>query len=351
MGSEHRPRAGLGSPADRTVRFDEFWDRSLYDEDTGFYTANGGAAGRRASFVTSPELGALFGRLVAALADREWHRLGQPDPFWLVDAGAGPGGLTRSVVYAEPECRAALRVLLVERSARQRRAHTELCEWALLRGVQVESVGHMPDLLPAGLIVANELLDNLAARWCRVVRTRDDATEVEECWVDGNNRPCWLPAPDVAVPPGLGAGDSFPLQTAARHWIIAACRSLGSGRVVAVDYGVRHTADYAGRDGWMRTYAHQAVGTDPFASPGRHDLTADVAFDQLPDPSLIRTQAEALQDWGIEQFVSDATAVVDERAAIGDLRWARARSVVSEAESLCEPAGLGGFLVGEWVIG
>lgn len=361
MVSEHRPRVGAGAAADGLIRFDQFWDRSLYDEHAGFYTAGGGSAGRRGSFITSPEVGPLFGRLVAALADREWRRLGSPGEFWFVDAGAGPGGLTRSLVFAEPDCLAALTVLLVERSAIQRSGHQELLTWASARGVSIESVAEMPSGVPAGLVFANELLDNLAARWCRVAGDGPEiaaargrsavASTVQECWVDAQNRPVWLPAGDVAVPKGLGPGDSFPLQGAAGAWVDATCQSIERGRLVCVDYGVRSTADYAGRDGWMRTYAHQAVDTDPFAAPGHHDLTADVAFDQLPVPSLLRTQSEALVDWGIDDMVVEARRVVDARAAVGDLGWARARSVLSEAESLVEPTGLGGFLVGEWVIG
>jgi SAM-dependent MidA family methyltransferase len=44
------------------VRFDDFVRFALYS-DRGFYTESGGA-GRKADFITSPEVGPLFGLIV-----------------------------------------------------------------------------------------------------------------------------------------------------------------------------------------------------------------------------------------------------------------------------------------------
>ena len=101
---------------DGPVPFSEFMADALYGPD-GFYTS-GGRAGRRGDFITSPEVGPLFGAVVARFLDAEWKRLGRPEPFTVVDAGAGPGTLARSVLAAEPECSAAMRYVAVEVSRR-----------------------------------------------------------------------------------------------------------------------------------------------------------------------------------------------------------------------------------------
>ena len=75
------------------IRFDEFMRLALYGEH-GFY-GGGGRAGRRGDFITSPEVGPLFGAVVARFIDAEWARLGRPEPFTFVEAGAGPGTLAR----------------------------------------------------------------------------------------------------------------------------------------------------------------------------------------------------------------------------------------------------------------
>src|SRR5690349_9873553 len=108
----------------RTLTFPEFVEHALYDPVEGFYAA-GGRAGGRGDFLTSPEVGPLFGALVARWLDRTWLDLGRPDPFVVVDAGAGPGTLARTVRVAEPTCAPALVYVLVERSALQRELHAE----------------------------------------------------------------------------------------------------------------------------------------------------------------------------------------------------------------------------------
>jgi SAM-dependent MidA family methyltransferase len=144
------------------LRFDRLWDLALYEPGVGFYDT-GGAAGRRADFLTSVELGPLFGACLARRLDALWDAAGRPDRWTLVDAGSGPGTLVRAVVTAQPRCAAALDVVVVERSDAQREGHVNLIEWADERDVVVVSQEQLPERV-CGVIVAHELLDNLAAR-------------------------------------------------------------------------------------------------------------------------------------------------------------------------------------------
>ncbi|MEZ5178060.1 MAG: hypothetical protein R2746_07215, partial [Acidimicrobiales bacterium] len=95
------------------IGFADYQAQALYAPGLGFYTSGGGA-GRRRDFLTSPEVGPLFGAVLARALDAWWDELGRPDPFPVVDAGAGPGTLARSVLAAEPRCTPALRLVLVE---------------------------------------------------------------------------------------------------------------------------------------------------------------------------------------------------------------------------------------------
>ena len=52
------------------ISFSEFMAFALYDKDNGFYSHGG--AGRRKDFITSPEVGPLFGKLIAKSIDRCW---------------------------------------------------------------------------------------------------------------------------------------------------------------------------------------------------------------------------------------------------------------------------------------
>ena len=58
------------------IPFERFMAVALYGEH-GFYTRpDAGRAGRRGDFITSPEVGPLFGTVLAAMLDAEWERLG-----------------------------------------------------------------------------------------------------------------------------------------------------------------------------------------------------------------------------------------------------------------------------------
>src|SRR5207237_8548443 len=100
-------------------------EAALYDPAGGFFATAGGAGRAGGDFLTSVEVGSLFGALVARAVDGWWDRLDRPDPFLVVDAGAGRGQLARDVLRAGPGCAGALRHLPGARSARLRAAEAD----------------------------------------------------------------------------------------------------------------------------------------------------------------------------------------------------------------------------------
>jgi hypothetical protein len=73
-----------------------------------------------------------------------------------------------------------------------------------------------------------------------------------------------------------------------------------------------------------------------------------VAVDQLPPPTSNIAQADWLRAHRLDDLVEEGRKVWAERAHLGDLEAMKARSRVSEAEALTDPAGLGAFRVLEW---
>ena len=375
--------SGLASRlADRIARhgplpFEVFVEAALYDETDGFYATTGGA-GRRADFLTSPEVGPLFGAVLARALDQWWKELGQPDPFVVVEAGAGPGTLARSVLAAQPVCAPALRYVLVERSAVQRARHADGLPLAPAHqafaasiepgdedegevppspagiGPLVVSLPELPAVRFTGVVVANELLDNLP--FGLLVQDGGWRTAFVDVGPEGEFTEVLLP-PTAALPSGLPAaplGARVPVQRDAMAWLGAAVDRLERGRVVVIDYASDTTAmsRRPWRD-WLRTYRGHERGEHPLRAPGTQDITCELALDQLArvrEPDTVRTQAQFLRLHGLDELVADGRRQWAERAHVGDLDAIRARSRVTEAEALTEPAGLGAFVVAEWVV-
>lgn len=317
----------------------EFVERALYDPDSGFYETGGRAGRRGSSFLTSPEVGPLFGAVIARALRTWWTEAGEPDRWVVVDAGAGPGTLSRSirsnarqdletiVDTSSPQTSrdsfgGALRVVCVERSAAQRALHPD----------GVTSAAELPDV--ADVIIANELLDNLPFDLLERV---DDAWTVVHVEDDGTT------SPDAG-------GRRVPLATAATNWVLDARRRLRpGGRLVCFDYADT-TAALAERPwtDWIRAFAGQERMAEPFGDPGSRDVTVVVPWDQLPTPDAASTQADWLRAHGIDELVAEGRDHWNEHAARPDVTAMTMRSRISEAEALLDPDGLGGFSVGEW---
>jgi SAM-dependent MidA family methyltransferase len=366
------------------IPFAEVVELALYDPTDGFYTSGAGRAGRRGDFLTSPEVGPLFGAVMARALDAWWIEAGSPERFTVVEAAAGTGTMARAVLAAHPACARALTYVLVERAASMRRRHGDhlpLVESALAfgpgedgepvparraadRGPRVVSLGELPAVRVTGVVLANELLDNLAfgllerteSGWSEVyVGLGSEAGPQGERFVevllpasDHDRRMADRLAPDAAV------GARIPNQHEAAVWLASALSSIERGRVLVIDYAAT-TAELASRSpsDWLRTYRGHERGGDPLSRLGRQDITCDVAVDQLAsvrEPDRTSTQAAFLGVHGIEALVEEGRRIWRERGAIGDLEAVRGRSRVGESEALLDPNGLGSFTVLEWVV-
>ena len=316
------------------VSYERLIDLALYDPALGFY-ATGGRAGRRGDFVTSPEVGPLFGAVIANALDRWWDELGAPDPYVVVEHGAGPGTLARSVMHAAPRCGSAIEYTMVEIAAAQREQHPV--------GPQLRSV-ETADRSPH-VVLANELLDNLpfgiaehdGVGWREVLVGADGGRLVE---VQGE-----LVA-GVSID-GV-AGERIPLQRRAESWVGERLAELERGVVCVFDYAVSAASLRERGGGWLRTYRQQGRGGPVLEDLGAQDITADVLIDALPDPQLVEAQAVFLRRHGIDELVEAGRTLWEAKATAPDVAAIAGRSRGNEAAALCDASGLGAFAVLQW---
>ena len=299
------------------IPFSEYMRLALYGQG-GFYTTGGRAGRRGGDFITSPEVGPLFGTVIARALDEWWKELGSPSRFDVVECGAGPGTLARSILAAQPECADAMRYVAVEISASQRALHPQ----------GVESRETMLDGPITGVILANELLDNLPFRlfvfdgsWMEAFVAQATGGQFVEV----------LRTPDVVpscLPKTAPLGSRAPIQDAADIWVRDCLSKIGHGRLLFFDYCSASTAEIAltpWRE-WLRTYRDQGRGTHYLSDPGSQDITAQVMLDQLPRGFVTSTQADFLQQWGIDDLVREGTEYWESMMHAPDIAAMKMRS-------------------------
>ena len=321
------------------IPFSEYMRLALYGQG-GFYTTGGRAGRRGGDFITSPEVGPLFGTVIARTLDAWWKELGSPGRFDVVESGAGPGTLARSIFAAQPECATAMHYVAVEISASQRALHPQ----------SVESRETMPNGPITGVILANELLDNLPFRlfvfdgsWMEAFVSQASSGQFVEVLHTLDVVPSCLP--DTAP-----HGSRAPIQDAAASWVRDCLSKIDHGRLLLLDYCSSSTAEIAltpWRD-WLRTYRDQGRGDHYLINPGSQDITAQVMLDQLPTGFATSTQADFLTQWGIDDLVSEGNAYWESMKNAPDVAAMKMRSRSTEAKSLTDFSSLGAFTALSW---
>jgi len=321
------------------IPFSEYMQLALYGQG-GFYTTGGRAGRRGGDFITSPEVGPLFGTVIARALDAWWKELGSPSRFEVVECGAGPGTLARSILAAQPECLAAMHYVAVEISASQRALHPQ----------GIESRETMPDGPITGVVLANELLDNLPFRlfvfdgsWMEAFVSQASGSQFVEV----------LRTPDVVpscLPHTAPLGSRAPIQDVAASWVRDCLSKIDHGRLLLFDYCSASTAEISltpWRE-WLRTYRDQGRGTHYLSNPGSQDITTQVMIDQLPAGFASSTQADFLKQWGIDVLVIEGATYWENIKHAPDVAAMKMRSRSTEATSLTDFSGLGAFNAHSW---
>ena len=269
------------------LTFAAFMEACLYHPEHGYYTRRVPATGPR-DYVTSPEVGPLFGRLLAWQLQEMWERMGQPTGFDLVECGAGRGALAGAILETvqtkAPDFAAALRVTLVEVSPRLR----EQAQASLkAHGDRVRVAERLPTRV-AGCLLSNELIDALP-----VHRVAQRAGGLREIYVSARNGELVEIEGEPSSPAlaryleryggPLQEGQQAEVNLAALAWLDEAARALERGFLLTIDYGYRARELYgaAHQRGTLLAYREHRTSEDWLSRPGEQDLTAQVNFTAL----------------------------------------------------------------------
>jgi SAM-dependent MidA family methyltransferase len=248
--------------ADGPIAFDDYMREALYGPG-GFYERPpvGSESGH---FVTSPHVHPIFSGLFGSAVEDLWNRIGRPRPLRLVEAGAGDGTMGRELVDGFGRAGIDLEYTAVDVSAGAREVLASIADVVVDRLSDVEA-------LDPGVVVANELLDNLPFRRVRGV----DGGTLEVRIDLAGDRLVEVPAPCpdelAALVPAPAEGAEAVVPTGALGFIeeLAAC--LREGYALLVDYGTA-----TGPAGEVHGYRGHRIVEDVVSDPGSADITAGV---------------------------------------------------------------------------
>jgi len=315
------------------ISFAEFMERALYGPE-GFYERP--PVGDDGHFVTSPHVHPVFAELLLRALAELWDHLGRPDPLPIVEVGAGDGTLADRMIRLAAERDLPIAYTAVERSPGARERLLGLDEQRLEVRGRLTDVGS----LEGGVVIANELLDNLPFR--RVRGTASGTVEIRVGVRDGRLVEVESPLDAEIRPlaPALRPGEEAAVAVGALAFVDELASVLRRGYVVLIDYGSVASGRRANqrsadgdtrRTGDVHGYRRHTVLEDVLSKPGTADVTAGVDFATIE----ARAAANGLVDHG----------PVSQRAALIALGFGVWSQIQQERQSRLMAEGSGSHAV------
>lgn len=308
------------------ISFQRFMELALYHPEHGYYRKPG-RVGKDGDFLTSPTIHPMFGWSVAAWCQAIWDSLGRPNPFHIIEPGAGSGALAASILdWAEGRddgLGEAIRYVALEPNS---------------PGADPRIDWRLPPIQPvaAGVVVTNELFDAFPVRLFDSAGARG-SVEVFVRW-DGDQ---FVETAGSVTRIGDAPGEGrFEVNPGAFPTMRSLCSLVKRGAVLVFDYGYPQPELWAPwrTTGTLLCFYRHTAHENPYIHVGEQDITTHVNFSELEaaaDDAGMRTfgpisQAAFFHGLGAQSLVESTRADMAEY-------FARRRAL----EQLTDTAGLG----------
>jgi SAM-dependent MidA family methyltransferase len=368
-----RIREEIESSRTKRMTFARFMELALYEPNLGYYRQPADRPTDAGDFLTAPETHPIFGWTIARRIEEMWAELGKPDPFWVVEYGAGAGTFGLSILegfrrHGKKSLLKAVRYRPIEANPHRVADLTRRFEDAGLKGrLSLPPPTSFADLLArgagstgaeavTGVLLANEFLDALPVH--RLTALDGWLLELYVTWREGfvevEAEPSTpdlvrrLKAQHISIEQ-LAQGQIAEICLGLDEWLAEAAAALDRGYVLVIDYGAESSELYDPRRhaaGTLLGYRDHRVVEDPFGGVGLTDLTAHVDFTALRllgerhglRAVPLATQSEFLVAAGLEAELQALQATPD--LDPGD--YMRARSGIVR---MLDPRHMGRFKV------
>lgn len=335
------------------LTFARYIELALYHPEHGYYGAAGPRIGPGGDYYTSADVSPLFGAAIGRQLHEMWETLGRPDPFTVLEYGAGKGTLAADILgwagAAHPDFFAATAYLVRELSPGLRAYQRGALRRLPVRWIEPGDLRHGS---LTGCVLSNEVADALPFH-----RVRVSGGALRELWVatageglvEREGEPS-TPALQAALDADgvvLADGRTAEINLRAPAWMAEQIALLDRGYALTIDYGDIAPELYGPRraNGTLACYYRHTRNAEPFERVGRQDITAHVNFTALG--RAVRAAGGQVAGYTTQGFflasLGLGEALVARQAGTEDTRaWERERAAV---EQLIRPDGLGGFRV------
>ncbi|MFM2313047.1 MAG: hypothetical protein RLZZ04_2323 [Cyanobacteriota bacterium] len=299
----------IANTPSKQITFAQYMALALYHQQYGYYLDRV-RIGSQGDFFTSASLGQDFGQLLAIQLREMWQNLGCPDPFWVVEMGAGNGELAQDILHywQTTEHQAfiqAVKYIIIERSPSLVKQQQERLQAFANSGTDSGTdSGINFDLrwqdwwdLPAesieGCFFSNELVDAFP-----VHLVQKDQQELKEVYlgVQGGElteivaRLSTEKVTDYFKLIGIDLlhqqypqGYRTEVNLQGVDWLKTLATKLKRGYVLTIDYGYSAEKYYrpSRSQGTLQCFYQHRRHNNPYANLGYQDITAHVNFTAL----------------------------------------------------------------------
>ena len=271
---------------DGAIPFSEYMQRSLYENELGYYVNGFSKLGKHGDFTTAPEISDDF---AFCLSQQCQQVLSEPDARDILELGGGSGRLALDLLksLAQTGC-LPQHYLILDVSSELQQEQKQLLERELPADVFscVEWLNRLPEKF-SGVVIANEVLDAFAVERFTILNGEPRRLMVD--WSQDGfvvqadvSASLTRDVEDIQRDVGVTFGDGFTSEycTLLGPWWKSLAECLDKGAVIICDYGEDRRQYYSEKksSGTLRCFYQHTLHDDPFARPAVQDITADVDF-------------------------------------------------------------------------
>lgn len=348
------------SPQQR-LTFAEYMDLVLSHPQYGYYAAGESQIGVSGDFFTAASLGKDFGELLAIQFAEIWEIMGKPEPFTLLEIGAGTGAMAVDILqylaehYSDLFSVTNYTIIEQSKSLRERQKQEQEKSAVALPNLSWQSWDEIPDDTLVGCLFSNELIDAFPVH---IVTVSDNKLkEIYVTFTDGKFTEITGEISTAKIAeyfelisinfPSFDYPDGYRTEVnlSALKWLETVASKLKRGYLLTIDYGYPAAKYYHPQrhQGTLQCYYQHRRHYNPYINLGVQDITAHVNFTALTrygeklglEKLGFTPQGMFLMALGLGDRLSDLSS--------GKYNLQQILQRRDSLHQLIDPSGLGGF--------